>query len=200
MAYVYEHVRVDKNEVFYVGIGSDEENKFIRAYSKKRRSKFWKDLTKHSNYTVRIVVNNISWEDACKKEKELIKLYGRKDLKTGTLVNLTEGGEGVNGYKHNNQRLELISKNNQGNGNPNAKTCIHFETSLKFGSLKEGCEYFNLSYGNQSCAIRGKYSTAQFYFENEYFERPTKDQISKKLGMLRLGENNHRSKNYKAKK
>ena len=33
--------------------------------------------------------------EAFKKEKELIVKYGRKDLKTGILCNLTEGGEGT---------------------------------------------------------------------------------------------------------
>ena len=29
-----------------------------------------------------------------------------------------------------------------------------------------------------------------FYFDNKYFERPTKEEISKKLGLLRIGNQN----------
>lgn len=33
-----------------------------------------------------------------KKEKEFILLYGRKDMKTGSLVNMTDGGDGLVGF------------------------------------------------------------------------------------------------------
>ena len=195
MAYVYKHTRLDKNEVFYIGIGSDDKGKFTRAYSKKRRSKFWKDLTKNIDYEVEILYNDIIWEEACQKEKELILKYGRKDLDTGTLCNLTNGGDGVNGYIHNQDRLNKLSNNSKGSSNPRAKSCIHFDTSMKFNCLKDGCEYFNLKYGSQASAIKRKQSTAKFYFDNEYFERPTKEQISKKLGALRIGNQNWKGKN-----
>ena len=195
MAYVYKHYKIDNDEVFYIGIGSDNKRKFTRAYSKKRRSKFWKDLTKNLNYRVEILYDNISWKDACLKEIELIKKYGRKDLNTGTLCNLTNGGDGVFGYVHNKDRLNKISENSKRSNNPNAKDCVHFDTGMKFKCLKDGCEYFKLNYKSQSTAIKRKYSTAQFYFVDKYFERITKEQISKKLGLLRIGNQNWRRKN-----
>ena len=82
--------------------------------------------------------------------------------------------------------------NATGSKNSNAKTCIHFNTKTSFKSLKEGCEYFGLSYKTQKNAILKKYSTSQFYYDNEYFERPTKEEISKKLSKIRVGEQNHR--------
>ena len=42
MAYVYQHIRLDRNEVFYVGIGSDSKNQ--RAFNKLNRTKFWKSV------------------------------------------------------------------------------------------------------------------------------------------------------------
>lgn len=194
MAYVYSHTRTDTNEVFYIGIGSDNQGKYVRAYSKKKRSKFWKDVTKNITYNVNILKDNLTWEDACFEEKRLINLYGRRCLNNGTLCNITDGGEGVHGYIHTKERKKLISDNSSGSKNGNAKPCIHFDTSMKFGSLKEGCNYFNLSYKTQTFALKGKYSTAQFYFENEYFERPTKQSISKKLGKLRIGNQNWKGK------
>jgi hypothetical protein len=194
MAYVYKHTRLDKNDIFYIGIGSDDKNKFSRAYSKKGRSKFWKDLTKNINYNVEILYNNITWKEACKKEIELILQYGRKDLNTGTLCNLTNGGEGAKGYIYTQDRLNNLSNNSKGSNNPKAKSCIHFDTSIKFNCLKDGCKHFDLKYGSQASAIKRKQSTAQFYFENEYFERPTREQISKKLGVLRIGNQNWKGK------
>lgn len=93
MAYLYRHIRKDKNEVFYVGIGSDKDYK--RAYVTARRNKFWKIIESKSDIEVEIMIDNIDWEVACEKEKEIIALYGRRDLGKGTLVNLTDGGDGT---------------------------------------------------------------------------------------------------------
>ena len=47
---------------------------------------------------MKILLEDISWTHACYAEKWCIKMYGRRDLKTGTLVNLTDGGDGVPGW------------------------------------------------------------------------------------------------------
>lgn len=91
MAYVYRHIRLDKNCPFYIGIGSDDSYK--RAYSNLGRNKFWNNIVKKTNYIVEILVDNISWEMACEKEKEFISIYKRYK-EGGTLCNLTLGGEG----------------------------------------------------------------------------------------------------------
>jgi hypothetical protein len=109
MAYVYRHIRLDKNEVFYVGIGSDTDENYIRAYSKHQRNRHWNYVSKNG-YNVEILFDNLSWEDACEKEKEFIKLYGRKDLKEGTLVNKTNGGEGSLGIITSEETRKKISK------------------------------------------------------------------------------------------
>lgn len=92
MAYLYRHIRLDKNEPFYIGIGSDSN--FERAKTKLSRNVFWKRIVDKTDYLIEIMFENLSWEDACKKEKEFIQLYGRRDLHMGTLVNLTNGGDG----------------------------------------------------------------------------------------------------------
>jgi hypothetical protein len=97
MAYLYRHIRLDKNEPFYIGIGSDKN--YLRAYNKKGRSFSWKDIAYKFKYEVEIILDNLTWEEACIKEIEFIKLYGRKDLNIGPLTNLTDGGEGQFGRK-----------------------------------------------------------------------------------------------------
>lgn len=90
--YVYRHIRLDKNEPFYIGIGCRKD--FKRAYDKgKRRSLLWNKIVNKTNYDVEIIFEDVSKSFACEKEIELILLYGRKDLKNGSLVNLTIGGE-----------------------------------------------------------------------------------------------------------
>ena len=93
MAYVYRHIRLDKNEPFYIGIGDDN---YKRPYKKSGKTKYWKHIAKNG-YEVEIIMDGLTWEQACEKEKEFIILYGRKDLGNGILVNMTDGGDGVKG-------------------------------------------------------------------------------------------------------
>lgn len=95
MAYVYRHIRLDKNEPFYIGIGSDD--KYKRANSLYSRNQIWKNISRKTDYRVDIIADNLSWYEACAMEKELISIYGRIDLNNGTLANMTIGGDGIVG-------------------------------------------------------------------------------------------------------
>jgi hypothetical protein len=107
MAYVYRHIRLDKNEPFYIGIGSDTEYK--RAKEKARRSQLWKKIVTKSEYIVEIIADNLSVEFAKEKEIEFIKLYGRIDKRNGTLCNMTDGGDGIHGYIFSKSHREKLS-------------------------------------------------------------------------------------------
>src|SRR5690242_16322389 len=91
--YIYRHRRLDNNKIFYVGLGSNEN--FKRAFEKRNRNKYWKNITAKVKYTVEIIAKNLSYSKACELEIFLIKLYGRKIMNTGILCNITEGREGV---------------------------------------------------------------------------------------------------------
>jgi hypothetical protein len=107
MAYLYRHIRLDKNEPFYIGIGSDVEYK--RAYSKQKRNRYWNHIVNKYEYEVEIMIDDLTWEEACEKEKEFIALYGREDLGIGTLTNLTFGGDGVYGLVFNEESRKKMS-------------------------------------------------------------------------------------------
>lgn len=108
MAYVYRHIRLDKNQPFYIGIGSDSEYK--RANESTRRSKLWKKITAKSDYFIEIIADDVSVEFAKEKEIEFIKLYGRIDKKTGTLCNMTDGGDGLYGYIFTESHKKKLSE------------------------------------------------------------------------------------------
>jgi len=96
--YVYRHIRADKNEVFYIGVGSRSEsdlknNIYKRARTKTGRNNMWKNIVRKTEYTIEILVESFDLELIKEKEKEFIKLYGRKILNTGTLCNILEGGD-----------------------------------------------------------------------------------------------------------
>lgn len=110
MPHVYRHIRLDTNMPFYIGIGQDDD--CIRAYEDRegRRSKWWLRIAKKYGFSVDILFEDISIEEAKKKEIEFINLYGREDLGTGTLINQTNGGDGCNGWKANDITRERMRK------------------------------------------------------------------------------------------
>lgn len=104
--YVYRHIRPDKNEVFYVGIGKKPTYKhshkclstdYTRARTKYNRNKIWNNIVdkNQGKYEIEIILESDNYTFIKKKEIELIALYGRISTKTGTLANLTAGGDGV---------------------------------------------------------------------------------------------------------
>ena len=108
MFYVYEHWRLDKNECFYVGKGTRD-----RAYSQGRRNIHWKNIVAKlertgSSYEVRIVADGLTEKEALDLEKKRIALW--RD--TFDLANMTDGGEGVSGYKHSLETRKKLSINN----------------------------------------------------------------------------------------
>jgi len=116
VAIVYKHIRKDTNEIFYVGIGTN----LRRAYTKKSRNCYWKNIAKNG-YVVEILHKNLTWEEACIKEVELIKQYGRKDIGTGILANMTDGGEGSLNIVVSDYRKDVASQVHTGEKNVNWK-------------------------------------------------------------------------------
>lgn len=116
MPYVYRHIRLDKKEPFYIGIGNDFTKK--RANEKARRSKLWKKIVAKSDYEVEILFDDITYDEAKLKEIEFISLYGRIDLGNGTLANLTGGGDGT--INPSQETRDKISKVNKGRKNSDA--------------------------------------------------------------------------------
>jgi len=106
MKLVYRHRRNDNNEIFYVGIG-----KKYRPYNKNRNN-LWQKIVDKTDYTIEIVATGLSKEDACELEMLLISEYGRKDLNTGTLSNLTDGGDGIKNVSE--ETKQKISRANIG--------------------------------------------------------------------------------------
>lgn len=118
MAYLYRHIRLDKNEPFYIGIGSDCN--YNRAYEIRgnRRNIVWSRIASKSKIEVEIMLDGLTWDEACQKEIEFIKLYGRLDLNNGILSNLTNGGDGTIGKIVSIETKEKMRLRMIGNANP----------------------------------------------------------------------------------
>ena len=85
----YLHIRADDGKIFYVGLGNEQ-----RAKSKQNRNIFWQRTVKKHGYKVKYLGTR-SIEEAKNLEMSLIKIFGRACLNKGTLVNMTDGGDGV---------------------------------------------------------------------------------------------------------
>jgi hypothetical protein len=107
MAYVYQHIRLDTDEVFYIGIGSDTDGKYSRAWSKTGRNDQWKSIVNSVGYRVEIIEDSLTKDESIVKEKQWIERLGRKDIGEGILVNLTDGGEGLNGWVKSEEQKEI---------------------------------------------------------------------------------------------
>lgn len=97
--FLYRHIRLDKDEPFYIGVGTKKKGKtfierYIRAYTRYDRSRIWNSIIKKTEYEIEIMFESDDRKFVLDKEKEFIKLYGRIDILTGTLSNMTDGGEG----------------------------------------------------------------------------------------------------------
>lgn len=94
--YVYTYLRED-GSVYYVGKGSGR-----RAYSKTRNCHLPTDRTRIHTFPM------TDEETAFAYERYLIDFYGRKDIGTGILRNMTDGGDGSSGHvvsETNRQKL-----------------------------------------------------------------------------------------------
>lgn len=97
--YIYRHVRPDTNQVFYIGKGSNVSTDTYQRVSSKERSIWWKRVVEKNDgkYVKEIIFECDTESEIFEKEKEFIALYGRKDLGLGTLVNMSNGGDGTTG-------------------------------------------------------------------------------------------------------
>lgn len=114
--YLYRHIREDEEIPFYVGLAKHKRNpksfndEYYRAFLRSKRTAFWKNIVNKTTYRVEVVYECDSIEEIKRKEIEFISLYGRRDIGKGSLVNLTNGGEGNKGYIWTEEGKEKLRK------------------------------------------------------------------------------------------
>lgn len=150
MFYVYTYLRED-NTPYYVGKGSGE-----RAFKKWGKGiKPPKDLSR-----IVIVEDNLDEQTAFELERKLIADYGRKDLGTGILYNMTDGGEGSSGHKTKGWTWSEESKaKRRGSGNPSFNKPTSKKQKTTASLTHTGREHSKESKEKRSKALTGRIMT-----------------------------------------
>ena len=90
--YLYQHVRLDTNTVFYIGKGTKKPkgNAYHRAYTKNSRNNYWLNIVNITPYKVEILEEFETEKECLLKETELIIKYGYSWNNTGILCNMVK--------------------------------------------------------------------------------------------------------------
>lgn len=112
-----------KYEPIYVGKGKNNRYKKHLYIYNNNNTRFYSKISSIINNgfepIVEILFYNLSDETHSHTlEKNVIKRIGRIE-NNGTLTNLTDGGEGISGFKHTDEFKERMSKMTSGENNPN---------------------------------------------------------------------------------
>ena len=162
MFYVYQYLR-EEGTPYYVGKGKGK-----RAFVKGKHER----IKKPSNLNnIIIVKDNLTETEAFKLETQLIEQYGRKDLGTGILQNLSNGGDGPSGAVYGpipEERRKKISEKLTGRK-------VSDETKQKLSLSHKGLKQSDETKKKRSEKLKGIEKSIEY-----------KEHLSKS----RMGENN----------
>ncbi len=164
--YTYAYLREDKTP-YYIGKG-----KGSRIYRKTRRIKPPKDKSR-----IIFLKQNLTEEEAFKHEIYMIAVFGRIDLGTGILHNMTNGGEGGSGRVISEETRRKLSDANRGKNHPNYGKTTSLETKAKMSASKK----------NMSDETRAKYSAANTGENHPFYGKTHSPETRAKYSAARKG-------------
>jgi group I intron endonuclease len=185
--YVYQWIRLDTNEVFYVGKGKGER---AYEYNPKRRGTYFNRVINKvgiENVVVSILHENITEKLALEYEIYYIHLY---DFEYEySLTNMTVGGDGGGGYKHTEE-----SKNKQSKANIEWQSKKTVEEKVE--SLRKRKENWNKrtdeekaeAFRNWSKATKGKNNPNYGKTNSDKTIKKRSESLSKPVIIFKNGE------------
>jgi hypothetical protein len=169
--YIYRHIRLDKNQPFYIGIGKRKEFDFsyCRANRLTYRNKIWNDIYSKTDIRIDILLDNLTHEQVNEKEKEFIAMYGRINLRNGILANMTDGGEGTHNFVVSNEFRQKLRDANLGRR-------MSDETKIKIAKTRIGKVASDESRKRMSIAQKGRIVSHENRLRQSSFIRSEKMQ------------------------
>lgn len=169
-SYIYRHIRLDKNEPFYIGVGTKRTNRYYgcieseyeRAYSMSGRNNIWKRIVSKTNYCVDIIFDELDNKEARGKEMEFMHMYGFLSDSTGSLSNILKSNAGYsNGYQlkcprdyvtkywlgksrsqETKDKLSIALKGVNNKAAQRSVVCLN--TNIEFESIKKAAVHYGL--------------------------------------------------------
>jgi hypothetical protein len=128
---VYTHARPDTKEIFYVGKGTRK-----RIRSKVNRNAYWHNIVnKLKGFDSSILASNLTEKEALNFEVLMISKMKQAGF---NLCNLTNGGDGVSGYKRTVESRLAQSKRQKGKPSKNKGIPLTEEHKQKLRDAKIG--------------------------------------------------------------
>ncbi len=177
--YIYLH-KTPEGRPFYIGKGYNK-----RAYVKSHRSQYWKNIVKKYGYEIEFLEENLPESKALEREIFWIKKFGREDLKEGTLINFTNGGEGTIGRiveektrravaeankkriasKQQREKVGNLFKGKTGSQHNRSKSVRCIETGIIYGSMSEAARVLKIDHTSVSWSVKHKKHIFGMHFE-----------------------------------
>ena len=172
--YTYAYLREDRTP-YYIGKGKGN-----RIY--KRGSRVFAPPKDKSR--IIFLKKNLTEEEAFKQEIYMIDVFGRKDLGTGILHNLTDGGEGISNLS--DETRKKMSEVKKGENNPNYGKTASEETRKKLSEVRKGEK--NHNYGKIfSEEHRRKLSDAHKGENHHNYGKTLSEETRRKIGEVTKG-------------
>ncbi len=186
--YLYGDIILDY-EPFYVGKGKKRRltDHITKSQLKRDKNKIKVNkilsIRKDNNEPIILkLFENLEENECLKKEKEIITLIGRKDLKTGPLTNLTNGGENkyckfedLNEETKNRLRLQRSINMKQNNPMKNKEICQ--KVAQKNTNIKHNEEYKKNMSNSLKNSIKHKFATSTTEFRDKKRKEQEKNMI-----------------------
>lgn len=134
--YVYEWIRLDTNEPFYVGKGHGNRWKHTNG-----RNSYFTNIINKVPCVVNILHDNLDEETAFGLEIWYIREY--RDIIGYNMCNINDGGEGQTLCGELNPMYG--AKGLCGKDNPSSRAIICLNTNKVFDTVQEGADFYNCS-------------------------------------------------------
>jgi len=184
--YTYAYLREDRTP-YYIGKGKGN-----RIYEKRKSIKPPKDKSR-----IIYLKQNLTEEEAFKHEIYMIDVFGRKDLGTGILYNMTDGGDGSSGCIPSEETRRKMSEAGKGRifskehrrkiGESNKRRIVSAETRRKISDAHKGEN--NHNYGKTlSEETKRKQSEVKIGKNNPNYGKSHSEETKRKISEAAKGK------------
>lgn len=182
--YVYEYVCPFTNIPFYVGKGKGYRMHYHLKNlndntNPHKLNKIKKIIREGRNPIINVVYSDLTESAAFEFEIKLIKKYGRIDIGTGCLTNLSDGGEGQSGWIPSDEYKLKMSKSTKGSKNGMYGKAHSDETREKIRKKAIGRKLTNETKLKKSISMIGN--------KNHFYQKTHTKESRKKISEAKTG-------------